>query len=177
MNPRIVPDRDSKYMGQALILSAFSKDPHTQVGAVIIDKHNVPLGTGYNCPASDIDDSSFSWARPEPGSEELSKYDLVVHAEKNAIRNSRKLNLSGCTIYVSAFPCKLCANEIVISKISRVVYLDFKSDAGSILNLVQRKRSTEILEKSRRKIKVEKFEGDLTWLGKHLEHLKIKGIL
>ena len=36
--PRKTPDRDSRYMGQALMQMAMSKDPNTQVGAVIISK-------------------------------------------------------------------------------------------------------------------------------------------
>lgn len=176
MPPREIPTRDSRYMGQALMLAAFSKDPSTQIGAVIVDKDNNPLGTGYNAPGSDIDDNSIDWTSMIDGSE-LSKHDFVIHAEINAIKNSRRRNLNGCTLYVTAFPCKYCAIDILESKISKIVYLDFRSHANSILQGLHRERSEKIFAKSKRKIEICKFEDDLTWLERHLQHLRNKGIL
>lgn len=176
--PRKVPDRESKYMGQALILAAFSKDPYTQVGAVIVeDESNTPLGEGYNGPPSEIDDESFSWGRPDPNSDELSKYDLIHHAEKNAIKMTGRRTLEGCTLYCSAFPCKFCALDIVTAKVSKVVYLDYRSDANSILQGVRRLQSEQVFKKAKTKIELCEFNGDLSWLEKHLQDLKHKGIL
>ena len=50
-----------------------------------------------------------------------SKYAFVVHAELNAILNS-KWPVVGCTIYVSLFPCNECAKAIIQSGIHRIVY-------------------------------------------------------
>ncbi len=49
------------------------------------------------------------------------KYAFVVHAELNAILNSKR-NLENCTIYVSLFPCNECAKAIIQSGIKRIVY-------------------------------------------------------
>ena len=49
------------------------------------------------------------------------KYPFVVHAELNAILNSTQ-KLTGCTIYVSLFPCNECAKAIIQSGIKRIVY-------------------------------------------------------
>ena len=53
------------------------------------------------------------------------KYPYVVHAELNAILNS-KADLNGCSIYVSLFPCNECAKAIIQSGIKKVVYLSNK---------------------------------------------------
>ena len=49
------------------------------------------------------------------------KYAFVVHAELNAILNSPR-PVSGCTLYVSLFPCNECAKAIIQSGISKIVY-------------------------------------------------------
>ena len=54
---------------------------------------------------------------------EDTKYSYVVHAELNAILNSRGKNLKGATIYVDLFPCNECAKAIIQSGISEIIYL------------------------------------------------------
>jgi dCMP deaminase len=63
--PRLVPPRDDKYMGLAFMMAGFSKDPNTQVGAIIVDRKNHPLGWGYNGPPSEILDCDVNWGRPD----------------------------------------------------------------------------------------------------------------
>ena len=132
--PRQVPDRDSKYMGLAWIHAAFSKDPSTQVGAVIVSDDNFPLGSGYNGPPRKVDDNAFSWDRPsKENPDEFSKYDIIVHAEVNAIDHSCGGYLEDSTLYVTALPCPACMKEIVRKEIGRVVYMDFQSTKSSSL--------------------------------------------
>jgi len=170
-------------MGQAVMIAAFSKDPSTQVGSVIVSKDNKPLGTGYNCPPQYIDDNSFSWERPpEDDPEAFSKYDVVTHAERNAINHSPKKRLKGATIYVTGFPCKWCMLDIVDADITRLVYLDYNSDAGSILRKGQRTTSEKIAELKNsnpkaKKLIIEKFSGDLGWIENWVNVLKQKNIL
>lgn len=171
--PRPVPNRDSKYMGEAWMKAAFSKDPNTQMGAVIIDADNQPLGSGYNGPPAAIADDSFSWCRPETP-DEFSKYDVVIHAEINAIRHSRREHLQGATLYVTGFPCKDCMLEIIDAKISRVVYYDFQSDSGSMLRDVQREHSRRLANLAN--IRIEEFAGDVTWLEEWTKRLRDKGV-
>lgn len=168
VSPRSVPDRDSKYMGVAYTIAGFSKDPSTQIGALVIDEDNEPRGWGYNGPPADIADDDFSWERPE-------KYDYVRHAEENAIDHSHG-KLKGCTLYCTAFPCKRCMLYIVKKKIKRVVYLERPYDAASMQsNNADFLRSMEIARKA--KVQVEVFQGDINWLNEWVEKGKVMGLL
>ena len=61
------------------------------------------------------------------------KYAFVVHAELNAILNSKR-NLENCTIYVSLFPCNECAKAIIQCGIREVVYdSDKYADTASVI--------------------------------------------
>lgn len=110
---------DEYFMGIAHLSALRSKDPSTQVGACIVSKEHRVIGIGYNGFPNGCSDDDFPWDRE--GSSNETKYPYVVHAELNAILNSGR-NLSGCTIYVSLFPCNECAKAIIQSGISRIVY-------------------------------------------------------
>jgi len=54
------------------------------------------------------------------------EYGRAVHAEMAAIVDAarRGVSISECTMYVTAFPCHLCARHIVAAGIRRVVYIE-----------------------------------------------------
>lgn len=110
-------------MSMAKIAAMRSKDPHTQVGACIVNRQKRIVGLGYNGFPRGCSDEEYSWDREGEFLE--TKYPYVVHAELNAILNSIQ-NLEGCSIYVSLFPCNECAKAIIQSGIDRVVYEDDK---------------------------------------------------
>ena len=110
---------DEYFMGVALLASKRSKDPNTQVGACIVDKNNVILSTGYNGFPYGCSDDEFPWDRDGDDT----KYKYVVHAELNAILNSRGKSLTGAKLYVDLFPCNECAKAIIQSGVGEVVYL------------------------------------------------------
>ena len=114
---------DEYFMGLAHLSAMRSKDPSTQVGAVIVDAEHTVVGIGYNGLPIGCSDDEFPWDR-EGGMLET-KYAFVVHAELNAILNSTR-DLHGCTLYVSLFPCNECAKAIIQSGIRRIVYEDDK---------------------------------------------------
>lgn len=175
VGPRVVPDRDAKYMGLAWMIASFSKDPKTQVGAVIVAENNFPLGSGYNGPPRRIKDDSFSWVRAS-NSNEFSKNDIIAHAEVNAIDHSDAVKLPGSTLYVTALPCPDCMLEIIRKDISRVVYMDFKTDPGSSLaNADWRSKSFKKAEMAN--IKIEEFGGSVAWLEDWVICLKNRGVL
>lgn len=110
---------DEYFMGLAHLSAKRSKDPSTQVGAVIVSKDHRVVGIGYNGFPNGCSDDEFPWSRE--GLFADTKYPFVVHAELNAILNSNA-DLRGCSIYVSLFPCNECAKAIIQSGISRIVY-------------------------------------------------------
>lgn len=118
------------FMGMAHLSALRSKDPSTQVGAVIVDDTNRVVSIGYNGLPRGCNDDEFPWGRD--GSMLESKYAFVVHAELNAILNSPR-PVQNCSIYVSLFPCNECAKAIIQSGIRKIVYeCDKYSDTDSV---------------------------------------------
>ena len=83
--------------------------------------------------------------------------DSTAHAEILAIKKaSKKLNnwrLNDCTMYITLFPCPMCASAINQSRISKIVYGTIpeyvdKSIINSILNDKKYGNSVEIVENS-----------------------------
>lgn len=110
---------DDYFMGLAHLSAKRSKDPSTQVGAVIVNNDKHVVGIGYNGFPVGCDDDVFPWERE--GEYGDTKYPFVVHAELNAILNASQ-SCKGCTIYVSLFPCNECAKAIIQSGIRKIVY-------------------------------------------------------
>lgn len=171
VSPRFTPPRDERYLGLAWTMASFSKDPNTQVGAVIIlPEENEPLGWGYNGPPAALDDNKdVNWARPH-------KYDFIKHAEENAIDHSSR-SLNGAHLYVTHMPCKKCMLKIIDAKITRVVYTDLakKDPNSSIGNSNSEKEFIEELAYCGG-VQLEKFEGNLGWLPDWVEELKGLGL-
>lgn len=94
-----------------------SKDPSTQVGAVLVDTDKNIVATGYNGFPSGITETPERWERP-------GKYDLVIHAECNAIARAAKrgVKTDGCILFVTHFPCLNCAKTIIAAGIQEVAF-------------------------------------------------------
>jgi len=115
---------DEYFMCLAVITSKRSKDPSSQVGAVIVDCDHKVVSIGYNGMPRHIDDKDLSWNKNE-GLD--NKYLYVCHAEFNAILNVRNgSSVKDCTIYVTLFPCNECAKAMIQTGIKHVVYLSDK---------------------------------------------------
>ena len=117
---------DEYFMGIAKLTAGRSKDPNTQVGAVIVSESNRVLSTGYNGTPNGFNDDDFPWGRD--GHPLETKYMFVCHAEANAIDNFRgyKKEFENARIYVDLFPCNECAKKIIQSGIKEVIYLSDK---------------------------------------------------
>ena len=115
---------DRYFLQIAEAASSRSKDPSTQVGAVIVRDRRI-LGTGYNGFPSGVNDSiPERYDRP-------SKYLWTIHAEENAAASCARHGVSteGATLYVTPlFPCDRCALMIANTGIKEVVTDDFKQD-------------------------------------------------
>jgi len=96
----------------------FSKDPSTQVGAVITKPDGKHMASfGYNGFPSKIKDI------PELLHNRDEKYPRIIHADMNAILNADG-SLKDCTMYTwPYFPCHDCAKHIIQVGIIRVVSL------------------------------------------------------
>ena len=109
---------DYRFLRLAKEVSTWSKDPSTQIGAVIVNDERRVLATGYNGFPKGIEDT------PERYADKEVKYDTVIHAEMNAIYNAtyNGISLKDSTIYVFGLPvCHDCARGIIQVGIKRVI--------------------------------------------------------
>ncbi len=106
---------DTRFLGLAAHISAWSKDPSSQVGAVITDGNRI-VSLGYNGFAAGVED------RQERLDSRDVKLNLTIHAEENAMIFAKR-DLSGCTVYVTHPPCPRCASKLIQEEFKRVVYI------------------------------------------------------
>lgn len=105
---------DGRFMAMSEHVAGWSKDPSTKVGAVIADRKHRIVSVGFNGFPVGIEDDERLLDKP-------TKYDLVLHAEVNAILFASK-PLEDCTLYVWPLsPCCRCAAQIIQSGIKRIV--------------------------------------------------------
>ena len=106
---------DIRFLEMARLVGSWSKDPSTQVGAVIIDSERRVVSVGFNGFPRGIKDDRRLDNREE-------KYKMIVHAERNALMFSERRDLDGCSIYTYPFmPCPTCAGMIIQAGIRRIV--------------------------------------------------------
>lgn len=104
-----------KYIDIAKTIAAFSKDPSTKVGSILINKSDKRLiSTGYNGFVAGCNESLMTFERPM-------KYLLTVHAEINCI-SFAKQDLSECILYITHSPCVNCLKTILQHGIKTIYY-------------------------------------------------------
>lgn len=103
------------------------------VGALVINKDGVIIGTGSN--------------------EREANNDPTAHAEIVAIRNAashlQNSRLDGCTLVVTLEPCAMCAGAIAQSRIAHLIFgaWDAKGGAvGSVWDVIRDPRALYKLE-------------------------------
>jgi dCMP deaminase len=107
---------DQYFLRIAAVAASKSKDPSTQVGAVIVRPDRTIVSVGYNGFPRGVADT------PERLNDRPTKYSLVVHAEMNAILSARE-SLNGYTLYTVPFmPCDRCFVHVIQAGIKRVVF-------------------------------------------------------
>lgn len=107
---------DQRFLALAKFVSTWSKDPSTQVGAVITRGKKI-VSLGFNGFPPEIPDD------PKRLKDRKQKYKDIIHAEINAIHFSQR-SLFNDTIYVYPFmPCAICAENIRDEGIFKVVSL------------------------------------------------------
>lgn len=105
-----------RFLALAEHVSSWSKDPSTKVACVLVDDDKCVLGIGYNGFPHGVEDSE------ERLNDRPVKYQLVVHAEANAILNART-PVKGATAYNYPLPpCVDCMKLLAQAGVKRVVY-------------------------------------------------------
>lgn len=106
---------DRRFLDLAAHIAQWSKDPGTQVGAVVVRPNKTVLSVGYNgLPRGIADDPHLLRDRDY-------KLARTVHAEMNALAHSPE-RPAGCTVYVHPIPpCSNCAAMLVQMDVARVV--------------------------------------------------------
>lgn len=106
---------DRRFMDMARLVASWSKDPSSQVGAVIT-RGKFVISVGFNGFPQGIADTVERLQNRDI------KYPTILHAEINAILSARQ-DIRGCSIYVTPYmPCPQCAAVVVQSGITRIVY-------------------------------------------------------
>lgn len=100
-----------KFMGLAHHVARWSKDPSTQVGAVVVGDSPRQVAFGYNGFPPGIADDERLNDRDE-------KLALVIHAEVNALLNAP---FKPVWLYSTKWPCSRCAVHIVAAGVRWVV--------------------------------------------------------
>jgi dCMP deaminase len=128
-------DRYDRYFLQLCHDTAkMSKDPSTQVGAVIVDQDRIVRATGFNGFPRGVHDDKDRYENREL------KHKMVVHGEMNAMMAAARVGvpLKGCTLYLSAHdsmqnhrkwggpPCHECTKHLIQAGITEIVSLPAK---------------------------------------------------
>lgn len=110
---------DIRFLRLAYEIKAWSKDPGTTVGCVLVKDRRI-IASGFNgFPANLSDDLDRYLDRDY-------KLAVTVHAEANAILNAAKngARTEGATAYVTFPPCSQCAAALIQAGVSKVICPD-----------------------------------------------------
>lgn len=118
---------DYHWLRVARQYARMSKDPSTQVGAVVV-RDREQISAGFNGLPRNIADTVARLANRDL------KYSMIVHAELNALLTAARAGISvkGCTLYLvctdgqetwSGPPCASCCAAIIQAGIDEVVHL------------------------------------------------------
>jgi dCMP deaminase len=100
----------------AKVAASRSEDPYLQVGAVVLDKGNHVIGTGYNGLMPGFTPPAGFWEDRE------ARTPYIIHAEINALSLVKRGEAH--TIAVTTCPCQACAMAILAHGIKHVIYRD-----------------------------------------------------
>jgi dCMP deaminase len=102
-------------VGMAQHVAKLSKDPSTQVGAVIFDNKRRLVSAGYNGLPRGVHDNETRLADRE------TKYKMILHAERNAMAFATA-PLEGATLFCTHPCCMQCASQIIQMGIAHVCW-------------------------------------------------------
>ena len=98
---------DEKFMRRAIALSATALDiPGARPYGAVVVKDGKVVGEGLNESAKKFDPTSHG----------------EVEAVRDACRNLKTTDLTGCELYTSCEPCSVCVSAMIMAGISRMYY-------------------------------------------------------
>lgn len=106
---------DLRFLELAKLVSSWSKDPSTKVGAVIVRPDKSVLSVGFNGFPKNMPDNKEWYDNREE------KYSRIVHGEINALIHTNG-SVSGSILYTYPFaPCDRCCVQMIQAGIIRIV--------------------------------------------------------
>lgn len=93
------------FFNLSYLVSERSPDAQTKHGAVIVDKNNRIISTGYNGFPYGGPDNILPNLRP-------AKYPYIIHAEMNALLSAR-CDVRDFSVYITGTPCKNCLLHLI----------------------------------------------------------------
>jgi len=126
-----------------------------KIGCVIV-KDNIIVSTGYNgAPRGFPHCIERGCIRDKLGIQSGTRHEICfgVHAEQNALLQAGR-DAAGATLYVNAYPCKICAKMILNASIKRVVISGTYSDTEGIELLRAGGVDVKILDDKGKKFKL-----------------------
>ena len=109
---------DRYFMNIAQAVSLRSKDPNTQVGAVIIDSNKHIIACGFNGFSPGVEENKVRWSKKL-------KEEYVCHAEINALLRTNS-SVIGATLYTTLYPCPACTKYIITAGIKKIIYEEYR---------------------------------------------------
>lgn len=122
-----------------------------QVGAVFVKDNNI-IATGYNGSPTGVkscqEDGGCMRQKDNIKSGTMQEHCKAIHAEQRAIVNvvNKGIKIEDSTLYVTTYPCSICARMLIECKLKRIVY------DGNYFDQI----SHDMLEEAN--VKVEKLE-------------------
>lgn len=110
---------DGRFLDISRLISTWSKDPSTKVGAIAVSQNRRILAQGYNGFPSGSKDLESDYSNRD------TKYQMVVHAESNIIYNACNFKVSLClsTVFVfGMYPCPECVKALAQVGVARIVF-------------------------------------------------------
>jgi len=104
-----------------------------QIGALVV-KHDIIVSTGYNGAPRGFPHCLEGGCRRDLlniASGERHEECVGVHAEQNALLQAGR-DAQDATLYVNAYPCKICAKLIINARLQRVVISGEYSDTEGL---------------------------------------------
>jgi len=106
-----------RYLDLAEQVSTWSLDPSTKIGAVAVNEDGQVISQGYNGFPRGIEDTQFRLNDRE------TKYELVVHAEKNLIYNAclNGISLKNSYVFIYGLPvCGECTKGLIQCGVKKI---------------------------------------------------------